>query len=394
MKKNYIKKSLLMMFAFSITVLFSGICVAETVETVKKISSEVEFSFIEPRVEHEKIETVLANGILNAKVYADFGEATAGNAVLEYKLDSGEVVEVTKTAIPNRKAFYIGTPKGAITKDNSIIEYRIKCVFDVEGAEYVLYAPVEASSETFVTAQVVSVIEDNIDGSTGGEIAVFCGDQSKEDNGYVIISVPEGAYSGEHKVTVEFLEESSSSGGSSQVRENVISTASLDVEGVSEINSPILIQNLPLQTETQASKFSLQYQNGTEWENVTGASLSIDKKYQVYAFAASDLGSYRVIESVKLSNTSYRPKNRIVVKNKVGNSYPGFEFKYLQQGDSITIYNLKGKKIRKISADGSDPTIWDGRKDDGDWAESGTYIYQIKLKSGGDAISGTIAFVW
>ena len=63
MKRNCIKKSLLMMFAFSITVLFSGVCVAETVETVKKISSEVEFSFIEPRVEHEKIETVLANGI-------------------------------------------------------------------------------------------------------------------------------------------------------------------------------------------------------------------------------------------------------------------------------------------------------------------------------------------
>ncbi|WP_372518817.1 hypothetical protein [Candidatus Ruminimicrobiellum ovillum] len=384
---------LIVMLALSVSCCFVNAYAASS-ETFKTITSVVDFSFIEPAIEHEKIDTVLANGILNAKVYANFGEATSGNAVLEYKLDSGEVVEITKTGITNRRDFYIGTPKGTITKDNSIIEYRIKCVFDVDGSEYVRYAPVEASSETFVTVQVINVIEGNIDGSAGGEISVFCGDQSKEDDGYVIVSVPEGAYSGEHKVTVDFLEESSSSSGSSQVRENVISTVSLDIEGVSELNSPILIKNLPLQNETQASKFSLQYQNGTEWESVTGASLSVDKKYQVYTFAASDLGSYRVIESIKLSDSSYRPKNRIVVKGKIGNSYPGFEFKYLQQGDSITIYDLKGKKIRKISADGSDPTVWDGRKDNGDWAESGTYIYQIKLKSGGDAISGTVAFVW
>ncbi len=66
----------------------------------------------------------------------------------------------------------------------------------------------------------------------------------------------------------------------------------------------------------------------------------------------------------------------------------------MQEGDSVSIYNLKGKKIRKISASGSENDVWDGRKDNGDWAESGTYIYQIKLKDGGDVISGTIAFVW
>ena len=210
----------------------------------------------------------------------------------------------------------------------------------------------------------------------------------------VTVTVSPGAYDGEHHVVVDFLEEASSSSGTGQVRENVISAASVDVEGVSEIDSPILIKNLPLQTETEASKFTMQYQNGTDWETATSANLSVDKTYQMYSFAAADIGLYRVIESISLSNSSYRPDNRIVVKGKVGSSYPGFEFKYLQQGDSITIYNLKGRKIRKISADGSDPTIWDGKKDNGDWAESGTYIYQIKLKSGGDAISGTIAFVW
>ena len=83
-----IKKSLLIMFTFSVLFLCSQIARAE--ETlVKTISSEVDFSFIEPRIEHEKIETVLANGILNAKVVADFGDTTFVSAVLEYKLDSG-----------------------------------------------------------------------------------------------------------------------------------------------------------------------------------------------------------------------------------------------------------------------------------------------------------------
>ena len=389
----HVKKSLLIAVAVLVSFCFVDVYAASS-ETFKTITSVVDFSFIEPTIEHEKIDTVLANGILNAKVHANFGEATAGNAVLEYKLDSGEVVSITRDAIPNRKDFYIGTNKGDITKDNDTIEYRIKASFTTEEGEYILYAPTGASSTTFVTAKVIKVIEDDINGDSGGTISVFCGDQSKGDNGYVTVTVSPGAYDGEHHVVVDFLEDASSSSGTGQVRENVISAASVDVEGVSEIDSPILIKNLPLQTETEASKFTMQYQNGTDWEPATGANLSVDKTYQVYSFAAADIGLYRVIESISLSNSSYRPDNRIVVKGKVGSSYPGFEFKYLQQGDSITIYNLKGRKIRKISADGSDPTIWDGKKDNGDWAESGTYIYQIKLKSGGDAISGTIAFVW
>ena len=395
MERVYKIFSLLIAFALLVSLGLINVYAAST-ETVKTISSVADFTFIDPIVEHEQIETVLAGGILNAKIFANFGEASAANAVLEYKLDSGEVVEVTKDAIPNKRAFYIGTEKGLITKDNSTIDYRIKVTFTTEDGDYILYAPVDASSETFVTAQVISVIEDTIDGSAGGTKKVFCGDQSKGDNGYVTVTVPAGAYSGAHQVTVNFLDDTDSSSqgsGSGSTRENIISTASVEVEGVSEISTPIQIKNLPLQTETTASKFTMQYENGMDWETATGANLSVDKTYQLYSFNAANLGSYRIIETVNLSNSSYRPDNRIVVKGKIGSTYPGFEFKYLREGDTVTIYNLKGRKIRKISAS-SGTTVWDGKKDNGDWAESGTYIYQIKLKSGGDVISGTLAFVW
>ena len=36
---------------------------------------------------------------------------------------------------------------------------------------------------------------------------------------------------------------------------------------------------------------------------------------------------------------------------------------------------------------------WDGKKDDGNWADSGTYIYQLKIQGKDKLISGTIAFV-
>lgn len=398
MEKKYIKKSFLILFTFAMFVLFVDFCFAEvSTTTYKTITSVADFTFINPIVEHDKIETVFANGILNARIFANYGQASSGKTVLEYKIDSGEVVEVSKESIPNRKEFYLGTPEGAITKDNTSIDYRIKTTFKVGEEDYVVYQPEGASETDFVTANVISKIEkENVDGDSGDTISVFCGDQSKGDEGTAIVSIPAGAYSGQHNVVVNFLEESSTD-SSSKAKKNVISTVSVDVDDVTEINSPIQIKNLPLQTKTTANKFSMQYQEGADWDDVTSSNLSVDKANQVFSFSAEDLGFYRVLESLSLSDSTYRPKNRIVVKARVGNAYPGFEFKYLKEGDTVKIYNLKGKKVAEIKSGTSDGFVWKGKKgtdNDGDWAESGTYIYQIKLKDGGDVISGTIAFVW
>ena len=398
MEKFY-KKSLLIVFSFVMLFLCVNVYAASTT-TYKTITSEVSFAFIDPIVEHIAIPTVFANGILNAKVYVNFGQASAGTAYLEYKLDSEvEVSTITKENIPNKKDFYLEIPKGTITKDNTSIDYRIKCVFDVGGEDYPVYVPaqLDESSTTFITANVLSVIEDEIDGEHGGAIVAFCGDQSKGEEGTVVVSVPPGAFSGTHNVVIDFLAESSSSDTSSKTKENVISTVGVDVEGVDEIDGAIQIKNLPLQETTNANKFLMQYETGAEWNTITNANLNVNKTHQIYTFSALDLGYYRVLESIKLSNSTYRPKNRIVVKAKVGGVYPGFEFKYLSEGDVVKIYNLKGKKIAELKSGTSDGFIWKGKKgtdNEGDWAESGTYIYQIKLKDGGDVISGTIAFVW
>lgn len=400
MEKIYIKRLFLIVFTFLVSTLFAGVCCAEeiTVE-VGPIQSVADFTSIDPKMEHTKIDTVLAEGILNAKVYTLFGDAESADLILEYKLSSGETGEIKKEDIVNKRDYYIGTPKDVITKDLEYVDYRVKGVFKIDGEDFITYAPSDASSTTFSRATVISRIEKEIDGDAGDTISVFCGDQSKGDNGTVIVNVPGGAYSGIHNVIVDFLDESSIDQGSSssKTRENVISNVAVDVEDVSEINSPIQIKNLPLKEETKANKFFMQYQEGTDWNKISNSNLSVNKQYQLYSFSATKLGHYRVLESIVLSNSSYRPENRIVVKAKVGSSYPGFEFKYLQEGDSVKIYNLKGKKIAELKSGNSDGFIWEGKKgtdNSGDWAESGTYIYQIKLKSGGNVISGTIAFVW
>jgi flagellar hook assembly protein FlgD len=62
-------------------------------------------------------------------------------------------------------------------------------------------------------------------------------------------------------------------------------------------------------------------------------------------------------------------------------------------GDVVKIFNVNGKKIREITSGDSSGFKWDGKKDDGSYAVSGAYIYQIKVASKSSLISGTIAFV-
>ena len=97
------------------------------------------------------------------------------------------------------------------------------------------------------------------------------------------------------------------------------------------------------------------------------------------------------------SDNDYRPAKRVRVKSRIAN-YGGFKFNNLKDGDVVKIYNVSGKKVAELNApEGTEGFEWKGREgtnNNGDWAKSGTYIYQIKLKEKSKVISGTIAFVW
>jgi hypothetical protein len=85
-------------------------------------------------------------------------------------------------------------------------------------------------------------------------------------------------------------------------------------------------------------------------------------------------------------NSSVRPVNRAFM--------PGgsVRFNSLKDGDSVTIYNLKGKLVRKLTPAAYQTYVdWDGRNSKGDYVESGSYVYQVKAD--GKIISGSLAFV-
>ena len=115
-----------------------------------------------------------------------------------------------------------------------------------------------------------------------------------------------------------------------------------------------------------------------------------------YPEMANAWGRIIAVLEVEEQSTDYRPAKRVRVKSRVS-SYGGFKFNNLKEGDVVKIYNVNGKKVAELNAGTSDGFEWLGRKgtnNGGDWAESGTYIYQIKVKEKGKVISGTIAFVW
>ncbi len=96
------------------------------------------------------------------------------------------------------------------------------------------------------------------------------------------------------------------------------------------------------------------------------------------------------------STNDYRPAKRVRVKARIGTN-GGFKFNNLADGDVVKIYTVNGQKIAELNAgETSEGFEWKGRKgtnNSGDWAKSGIYVYQIKLKDG-KIISGTIVLAY
>ena len=96
-------------------------------------------------------------------------------------------------------------------------------------------------------------------------------------------------------------------------------------------------------------------------------------------------------------NDDYRPAKRVRIKSRIA-TYGGFKFNNLVDGDVVKIYSTSGQKIAELTTgESSEGFEWKGRKgtnNSGDWAKSGIYIYQIKLKENSKIISGTIVLAY
>jgi|GEM_PF-2307543 len=86
--------------------------------------------------------------------------------------------------------------------------------------------------------------------------------------------------------------------------------------------------------------------------------------------------------------SALRPAERIITPNGDGINDVA-NFSGLVDGDSVHIFDVRGRRVRTIRASNLSPTQWDGRNDNGGIVASGVYVYQYT--SQGEMTSGVIA---
>ena len=152
------------------------------------------------------------------------------------------------------------------------------------------------------------------------------------------------------------------------------------------VNNPSLMPTISLyygDLPPNNNNIEVKWLNGSGWQNVSFTNDTDKRTVTVnLSLTSTKLGYYGVFNKTALTDNDYRPEFRLL---KFGEK---MQFRNLQSGDVVTIFNLNGQQIRRITAA---PFEWDGRRDSGGYAESGSYIYQIKVS--GKIISGSIAFV-
>jgi len=356
-------------------------------DSVSEFGAEVIFpSFWEATINHTPVNSVSSvNRILNVKSSVEFGGYIRATAQLLYYFDNEEtfIDTIDKGSISHKATFYIATPK--FQSSYETINYQIKATLKKkdDDKDYYVYWP---SSDTFHTALITKSTTNFVVASIGGNVEFESGNQEYKNTKLV---VPANALNNDTDITITHLEAENFDG------RGMVTLYKINAEssGAEIVSGSSLAANFYYGTETNDTKFDLMYREtpASEWEKVTVTGF--DAANKIISANVTKFGEYAVFISKNLSSNDYRPTKRIKIKSRIANgTYEGFRFKYLKEGDVVKIYNLNGKKIREITAGDGNGFVWDGRKDNGDWAESGTYVYQIKVK--GKILSGTIAFVW
>ena len=352
-------------------------------EPLKMLSAFASFGgVILPTITHTAIETVSSiDKILNAKISVDFGSYSNANATarIDYSVDGGSVEQEPPgegITIKNNEEFFIQLP--TFLESSTNVDYQI--VIDFRDDQGTIIKTVTFPSGTQPQhAELTDTVTKDVTASVGGVVEFGSGNQQYESSK---LEIAPNSLSSDAQIIIKQL----------PIEDYISSTEQMaalyrvySIPDNIEILSPIKA-TFYYGLNPTSNKFVLKYkkQDSDNWKDITISNT--DLKNKTVMSYITDLGYYGIFEKVKEEDKSYRPKKRVVVKGR-----DVFRFNGLQQGDSVKIYNTSGKKVKEISSGDAEGFKWDGRKDNGDWASSGIYVYQIKVK--GKLISGTIAFV-
>ncbi|WP_413854523.1 hypothetical protein [Candidatus Ruminimicrobium bovinum] len=315
----------------------------------------------------------------NAKISVDFGSYVSADAKINYYLngDTSNILHSETKQIENNEDFYISLSD----LDGSSVSYQIEVDFkDSEGNKIISYWPSDSSS--YQTSTVTDFSSGTI--SAGKSLIFENGNQSIENTS---INFSSGAYAGLKDVMIKELDKNIVPSSNKPVKLYVIS-----VDG--QYNFPLEeVSVLKLSYPELSSADKVVLRTGFDLADLNKElPFTLDNDGKLVTANINNIGYFAIFINETFNDSDYRPERRVIVKARAGGE-TGFWFKHLTDGDSVKIYDVTGKKIAEITSGTDKGFVWYGKNNSGQWVESGTYIYQIKVKGKSKLISGTIAFV-
>jgi hypothetical protein len=225
---------------------------------------------------------------------------------------------------------------------------------------------------------------------SGGRVILFDGNPS---DGETCLSIPEGALSSNTSIRITELNPADNSvpqSGYGISGLSLVAVYSFDPEGLM-FNKPVkmslLYQDLDHDgivdgTSYRAADLKIVWWDGFSWRLIGG---TVDPVLNVVTVDIMHFSLYALAPMASLTDNDFRPQEKIITPAAVDGKNDFATFGGLSAGDTVNIFDVKGRKVRQLS-DGA--FIWNGKDDNDTLVESGLYIYQIKI--GGKVISGTI----
>lgn len=360
-------------------------------EPLRVLSAFTKFpSVIVPTITHTAIDAVSSiDRILNAKISVDFGSYTSATATarIKYSVDGGDVQQEPQgegVSIKNNEEFFIQLPEFLQSATNT--DYQIVVDFRNDQGT-IIETVVFPSSTKYQHSEFTDTITKNIVAGDGGTVEFNSGNQQYSNTK---LEISKDALSADAQIVIKQIPiDNFDTSSSSEQLAAVYKVYSIP-ENI-EILSPIKANFYYGLTPT-STKFVLKYkkEETDKWKILTISKTDLQNR--IITSNIGKFGYYGIFEKIKEEDSNYRPDKRVRVKARIP-TYGGFKFNNLKDGDVVKIYTTSGKKIAELTTGDAEGFEWKGRKgtnNSGDWAPSGIYIYQIKVK--GKVISGTIVF--
>ena len=418
--KKILISTLVLAVIFMLTISVQATDISTTTYT-----AEADFRDMDPILTHDspRVETVIScNMVLKPKTKAHLSRlcsSAVSNVIYYFNESEEDIKKGPDYDVVDDEIFYPATKRISNSYIGGKINYKVGCDFQTkwETGEKIHK---EIPAKTYQTAVIISSVTAQVDLGVAHTVSVETGDQSQPN-----WTGTSGVFPGFEGTLVDwtynfgFIEDSGS-GVSNPFRAKSKNVHIINIKGGlfnSSLNDGHIVFGSGSNTTSlndslrslcsSAKKLYIQYNENesacdetgvlTEegWQEISSENYSkfvknSDGNISYPPFMNAWIRIYAVTSVPEASDC--RPVRRTIVKSRIGTKYPGFEFNNMKEGDVLKIFTVNGKKIREITSGDADGFIWDGKKDNGDWAKSGIYIYQ--LKHDGSLVSGTIVFVY